>query len=105
MSIVLSHVQARQCLDAKHAQQPTTTISPDLGITTVEIQIDEHGITFPNAERLPWTIIETINDSETVCFVVENGDAKKIQAFSDTTNRFCSLMPTNGAPTLLLAGF
>lgn len=103
--IVLSFVQAAVLLNAKQAQLLSVSISPDLGLTTVEVQIDERGVTFSDAQGLLWAAIETINDSETACFVVEDGDAHKIQAFSDTTNRFCSLMPTSGAPTLLLAGF
>lgn len=92
-------------LEANRSQLSTATISPDLGLTKVEVQIDQHKITFPNGERLAWAVIEAINDSDTACFVIENGEAHKIQAFSETTNRFCSLMPTSGAPTLLLAGF
>jgi predicted methyltransferase len=105
MPVVLSFVQARLLLEAKQSQQSTATISLDLGLTVVDAQIDAHEVTFPNREHLSWAVIEAINDSDTACFVVENGEAHKIQAFSDTTNRFCSLMPTSGAPTLLLAGF
>jgi predicted methyltransferase len=105
MRAVLSHIQAGVLLKAQQAQQSTVMISLDLGLTVVEVRIDASGITFPDNEPLPWKVIEKINDSDTACFVIENGDAHKIQAFSDTTNRFCSLMPTSGAPTLLLAGF
>src|SRR5690606_958715 len=55
--------------------------------------------------RLTWDAAQTIADAEIACFALENGAIRKIQAFSETTNRHCSLMPTTGAPTLLLAGF
>ena len=55
------------------------------------------------------TDAERIADADVSCFALESapdGDQiRKIQAFSETTNRHCSLMPTNGAPTLLIAGF
>jgi predicted methyltransferase len=36
--------------------------------------------------------------------VVEDGQAEKIQRFSELSNRFYSLMPTDRAPTLLISG-
>lgn len=66
---------------------------------------DETGIAFPSGERLNWKDAEEIAESDVSCFALEIGAIRKILAFSETTNRHCSLMPTTSAPTLLIAGF
>lgn len=103
--IVLSHVQAAPLLAARRAGTACVLISPDLGLTTVEAQLAPDGARFPNGETLRWVDVEKIVEAKTACFTLENGAVEKIQRFSEETNRFCSLMPTSGAPTLLLAGF
>ena len=103
--IVLSYVQAKRIYDARQKGQPSLDISPDLGITTVNAQITPTGVLFPNGEQLGWQSIEKINKSSVNCFLVENGDIKPIQVFSEQTNRMCSLMPTEKAPSMLIAGF
>jgi predicted methyltransferase len=102
--IVLSYVQIRPLLKGR-AAQTSASISPDLGLTSVDVSLDDSGITFPGGERLSWDDAVEIVDAETSCFVLEDGKIRKIGAFSRATNRHCSLMPTAGAPTLLLAGF
>jgi predicted methyltransferase len=103
--VVLSHVQAKPLLDARQNDQPTATTSTDLGLTTVEVQIEAGGVILPDGEQLAWSQIEEIAGSETGSFMLQEGSPEKIQTFSDVTNRPCSLYPTVGAPTLLLAGF
>ncbi len=107
--IVLSTFQLKPLIKQRRFQkdEPLTQakISPDLGLTTLEAALDDEGITFPDGERLSWEDAAQIAESETSCFALENGEIRKIQEFSETTNRHCSLMPTTGAPTLLLAGF
>jgi predicted methyltransferase len=105
MMIVLSHYQAGELLDAFKAEKPATTVSPNLGLSTVEVGIDSQGVRFPDGQSLGWDDVTTINESEVGCFLLEECVLRKIQAFSETTNRPVSLMPTTGAPTLLLAGF
>lgn len=102
--IVLSHFQIKPLLRLRGAQA-TASVSPDLGLTTVAVALDEQGARFPNDERLTWDDAERIADAETSCFALEDGAIRKIQTFSQTTNRHCSLMPTSAAPTLLIAGF
>jgi predicted methyltransferase len=102
--IVLSCVQLRPLLKLR-GLQPAAPLSPDLGLTTVEVALDDSGITFPSGERLSWTDAAEIAETETSCFALENGAVRKIMAFSRATNRYVALMPTTGAPTMLLAGF
>ncbi len=103
--IILSYVQARPLLEAKQKGQITLDVSPDLGLTTVSVTIKPEGVTFPDGELLGWQSIEKISKSTVNCFLVENGTVRPIQVFSETTNRVCSLMPTEKAPSMLIAGF
>lgn len=102
--IVLSHYQIKPLLRLR-GTQATVSVSPDLGLTTVEVALDDAGVSFPGGERLAWDDAARILDAETSCFVLEDSAIRKIQVFSQATNRHCSLMPTSGAPTLLIAGF
>ena len=105
LPIILSYIQVTPLLAARHAGQTTLEISPDLGLTTVPVTITAEGVTFPNGERLSWQDIEKIHESQVNCFVVEHNAIRSIQVFSEYTNRVCSLLPTKGAPSMLIAGF
>jgi uncharacterized protein len=102
--IVLSHFQTRRF--PRDCQAPVTIVlSVDLGLTTIEATLGPDGLRLPGGEQLGWDAIDEINGSENGCFAVKDGRAEKIEVFSATTNRVCSLMPTSGAPTMLVAGF
>src|SRR5215831_4102416 len=103
--IIVSHYQTDALLAARQAGQPTAVTSPDLGLSTLEVRLSMEGVDFPSGEALAWGEIERISRSENQCFVVEGGTARSIQVFSETTNWLRSLMPTPGAPTMLVAGF
>jgi len=102
--IILSHIQTPPLLKKTEAIGHRIVVSPDLGLTTVEVTIGPQGVTFPAGETLRWEAIEEINGSLNNCFVIEDGEARKIMLFSQLTNRLYSLMPTPGAPTLLVSG-
>ena len=103
--IILSYVQAESLLKAKQQGIASVQISPDLGLSTVIVTLTSEGVAFPNGERLDWQSIEKIGKSEVNCFLLEDNTARPIQVFSEYTNRVCSLMPTRGAPSMLIAGF
>ncbi len=102
--IVLSHIQTQRLLRAREAGLHHLEVSPDLGLTEAEVVIEAEGARFPNGERLPWEAIEEISDCENNCFVIEGGEPRSIQLFSEFTNRLYSLMPTPTAPTMLVSG-
>jgi uncharacterized protein len=104
-AIVLSHYQTGPLLAARAAGQPSVLTSPDLGRSQVEVTLSPEGLRFPGAPVLPWDQVERINRAENQCFLVADGQAASIQVFSETTNWLRSLMPTSGAPTMLVAGF
>ena len=103
--IVLSYIQAEPLLKAKQQEITCVEISPDLGLTKIIVSLTPEGIAFPNGEHLDWRSIEKISKSEVNCFILEDNAIRPIQVFSEYTNRVCSLMPTKGAPSMLIAGF
>lgn len=105
LPIILSYVQAVPLLKAKQQGIASIQISPDLGMSTVIVTLTSDGVIFPNGERLDWRSIEKISKSDVNCFILEDNAARPIQVFSEYTNRVCSLMPTRGAPSMLIAGF
>src|SRR5713226_7490939 len=103
--IVLSYVQVEPLLKARQRGQTTVEISPDLGLTSVKVTLTPEGVAFLTGERLDWRSIEKISKSEVNCFILEENTIRPIQVFSEYTNRMCSLFPTKGAPSMLIAGF
>jgi len=102
--IVLSYVQAEGMLEARGAGQDSVAVSLDLGFTTTQVSLEAGGVRLPDGQTLTWQGLETICGSERGCFVVEDGTPRKIQVFSEEANRLYSLMPTEGAPTMLVSG-
>jgi predicted methyltransferase len=103
--IVFSHFQAEQLLHARRSGQARATTTSDLGLTQVEVTLAEGQVMFPDGTMIAWAQLLEMADAKNACFVWQAGEFEKIQRFSTVTNRFCSLMPTEGAPTLLIAGF
>jgi uncharacterized protein len=104
-SLVLSHVQAAPLLALRRAGAAEATLSPDLGLTIVRVTLDADTVRLPDETGLLWRWLEAIAASEASCFAIQNGQIEQIQRYSEETGRFCSLMPTSGAPTLMLAAF
>lgn len=101
---VLSHVQVGPLLQAHHRGERAATISMDLGLTTAEVELQADRAILPDGQWLPWEEMEEIAREESACFVIKEDTAEKVQRFSDSLNRFYSLMPTGGAPTMLISG-
>jgi len=102
--VVLSHLQARQLIEARKSGQPVATVSIDLNLTESEIRLKPEYVLFPTGESLDWKSIEEISSSETACYYVENNEPKAIKGFSEFSGRFYGLMPTTSAPTMLISG-
>ena len=102
--IVLSHFQAVPLLRARQEGRPAATISLDLGLSRSEVRLEAERLLLSERVWLPWEAVEEIARHETACFAVQAGRAERIQRFSEFLNRSYSLMPTAGAPTLLVSG-
>ncbi|MEO7019206.1 MAG: methyltransferase domain-containing protein [Ktedonobacteraceae bacterium] len=105
LPVILSYIQTRPLLEARKQGQSEVTSSLDLGMTTSRAMLNAEGVVFPAGERLDWASIEKISQSEVNCYTVGAQGMQAIQVFSEETNRVCSLMPTRGAPSMLIAGF
>lgn len=102
--IVLSHVTVRPALSAWRARRGRAVLSLDLGLTNGEVTLGTAGIGVAGGQWLSWEAVHEIADGASVCFEIVDDTPIKIQAFSEELSRFYSLMPTEGAPTLLVSG-
>jgi len=102
--IVLSYIQAEEILKAYRAGASSVEVSLDLGLTTVEVAIESNGSCLPDGQVLAWKQLKKVTKSERGCFAIEGNALCKIQVFSERANRLYSLMPTAGAPTMLISG-
>jgi predicted methyltransferase len=102
---VLSGLHVRPLLAARREGREAARASLDLGLTATDLPLSAAGVTLPDGQQLSWTTVDEVASQETACFTLEGGRAIKITRFSHVTNRACSLMATDGAPTLIVAGF
>src|SRR5437588_2694434 len=98
--IVLSHYQTKPLLAARRTGERSIAISPDLGLSSVEVTLEADEVVFPGGERVSWEDVARISETTNQCFVVEDGGVRSTQMFSETTNWLRSLMATPGAPTM-----
>lgn len=104
MATVLSHIQAEAISQTRRAGETSLEVSLDLGLTDAEVALEPEGVRLPGGRLLTWEHLEKVVASECGCFVIEDGAPFKIQVFSGASNRLYSLMPTEGAPTMLVSG-
>src|SRR5579885_2818215 len=105
MPVVLSYVQARPLLEARQQGKIVIETSTDLGMSTIIATLSDEGMHFATGERLDWVSIEKISRSEIHCYTISAEGIQSVQIFSTETNCSCSLMSTQGAPSVLIAGF
>ena len=103
--MILSYIQARPLLEARKRGQTTVETSTDLGMSSSSATLNDEGVIFATGERLDWSSIEKICKSEVKCYTVSEQGIAPVQVFSEATGRVCSLLPTRGAPSMLIAGF
>lgn len=110
--VTVSHLQLAPLLAAWDARLAAggspddhieTETSPDLGLSSRMATLTSTGVIYPSGERLQWEVARSIVGSPNQCFIVDDG-AQAIATFSPTTNALRSLMPTAGAPTMLISG-
>jgi hypothetical protein len=102
---VLSHYQASLLLKARVEGSTSAATSIDLGISTVQVLIKTDCAVFPGSTLLSWKAVEEISANENACFAIRDNQPEPIRGFSETLGRAYSLMPTSGAPIMVVAGF
>lgn len=103
--LILSHFQLKTLKQALRRDERQVQVSLNLNLTQSPVELDATAIYFADGTQLTWDDAQDILDDENGCFVLEADGLRKIQSFSSTTRRHCTLYPTTGAPTLLIAGF
>ena len=102
---LLSAYQTRELLAARDAGLSETDVSLDLGLSQTRVRLGPEGVLLPGGALLPWPEIERIQaNAQAVFRVTGEGGIEKVQAFSEAFGRLYSLMPTEGAPTMLISG-
>jgi hypothetical protein len=101
---ILSHFQVKELLARWASGETVCEVSTDLGLTRQLVSLDRNGVHFAAGKALPWETVGLIAEDENGCYVLREGEAVKIQFFSETTGRSLSLYPTQGAPTMLVSG-
>lgn len=105
MSVILSYIQMQPLLEARKRGQHFVETSLDLGRSSTSVTLSTEGVSFPTGERLDWVTVEEISKDNVNCYTIDAEGMHPVRTFSKETNRVCSLMPTRGAPSMLIAGF
>jgi len=100
--IILSHFQTRPLLGQDVS--PVMPLSTDLGLTTVQVERTNTGWRLPNGEVISFAQIQIITEDTNSCFLLIDEQLHKVEAFSEITYRYYTLMPTEKAPTMLISG-
>ena len=101
---ILSYIQTQAIIEAHENRQTELTVSLDLALTTASVHLTAEGVYLTEGIFLTWTDLHTIHQAESGCFLIEADGPRKIQTFSEADNKVYTLMPTQGAPTMLISG-
>ncbi len=106
-AILFDQPEANRWLGARREGVAETEGYVALGLSRRRVHLSDAGVRVEGcAETVPWADIEEAAEHEGGCYRWSAGEGlQKLQAFSETTGRFCSLYATGGAPTILVAGF
>ncbi len=108
---VVSHIQLAPLVAAWQTRPDGASAldvetSANLGLSSVTVHLDDDGVHYSDGARLTWSQSAHIIAAANQCFeVTSDGEPRAIALFSETTNALRSLMPTSGAPTMLVSGF
>lgn len=105
LTYVLSYIHAGPLLGAHSEGALSAQVSLDLGLSQTVVELDERGVKLPDGQSLPWSSVQRVNDQPNTCFTVVDNEVAPIRALSEFSQRVFQLMPTAGAPALLVAGF
>lgn len=98
---VLSHIQVSPVITSSEGE---IQVSLDLNRSLSTCLLGPDGLGVPNG-IISRTQLKKIAKDENGCFLFEDGEIVKIQAYSEDFARTYSLFPTKTAPTMRVAGF
>jgi predicted methyltransferase len=102
--VILSRRQVRPLLEAQQRGEGVAITSLDLGLSEAEVVIRSDHIVLAPGITLSLDVVREIAQGQKACFLVEEAGVRTIQRFSEHTNLFYSLLPTDSAPTLMVSG-
>jgi predicted methyltransferase len=102
--IILSTYTVNPLLQAMEKRQRYFSLSPDLGLSTIQVILEGDFIVLPDQRKITKQVIQHIFEDKQSCFIVGEEGFEKIAFYSDLTDRYYSLYPTSSAPTMLLSG-
>ena len=100
--MIFSHFQAHPLVEIDTPS--AMLLSTDLNRSYIKINKAKSGWHLPNGEILTFSQVQAINQDENSCFTYHEGKLIKAALYSERTNRYYSLMPTEKAPTMLISG-
>jgi hypothetical protein len=80
-------------------------LSLDLGLSFITAGLSEEGVSLPDGTILAWNAIKQIDEERGCCFRIVDGSPVPLRGFSEMLGRSHALVPTPGAPALVIAGF
>ena len=101
---LLTHREASALLAALTDGASAATVSLDLGRSEHSVAIGD-GVAVVDGVALSRPALARIAGQRNKCFEVAPGGARPVSVFSSTTGWARTLMPTEDAPTTLVAGF
>ncbi|GAB4475664.1 MAG: methyltransferase domain-containing protein [Anaerolineales bacterium] len=101
---ILSWMQAQALYHQFQSQKSRAEISLDLGMSTSTVLLQPQGVLLPDGQLIDWETVVAMSAEENTCYRIEQNMPHPIRALAQNTNRPLSLMPTQGAPTLLIGG-
>ncbi|UCH88571.1 MAG: methyltransferase domain-containing protein [Thermoplasmata archaeon] len=100
--IVLSHFQIRDFFST--LSQSIPKISYDLGLSTVPVSINSESLKLPDGSALQFDTLREMMADERYCYLVEDGNVKKLMFYSDSKSSVYKMIPTEDAPALEISG-
>ena len=102
---ILTSEPALHLLQALEAGAPSTLVSLDLGRSQTEVELSADGALIDGASVTERTALQHVAGEPGRCFEVADGAVTPLVVFSDETGWSRSLVPTDDAPTTVVAGF
>ena len=94
--MIFSHFQTSALTDQTNALRPTSAIWKKLNwYTSARMTFPRCLLTFANQHH---------QSEKNGCYMLAHQQIIKAEAFSSFTNRYYSLIPTSGAPSMLISG-
>ncbi len=109
--VVLSRFEVEPLLEARRRGEGSVSISLDLGLSQSAVVLSPDNLVLPDGRQVLWSDLQRVSDSKGSgrmserCWVLQDGTLHEIRTFSRESDLHYSLMPTSGAPTMVISGF